>query len=199
VRPEDVALAAASLARAFYEDPVLAYMFPDARKRERKLRRFFAFQIRRTYLSRGLAYMSEDASSVALWLPPHAVRPGIGDVTAQLRMLSMLRGRAGKAVQLVRLIESRHPRTPHYYLGGLGTDPARQRNGLAAAVLLPVLEICDSEGVPAYLESSKEENISFYRRQGFQLTGEVGPPDAAVRLWFMWREPQSQPSQPGDG
>jgi len=35
--------------------------------------------------------------------------------------------------------------------------------------MIPILEHCDSEGMPAYLESSKESNIAFYRRHGFKV------------------------------
>ena len=39
--------------------------------------------------------------------------------------------------------------------------------------MAPVLETCDREGIAAYLESSKESNIGFYRHRGFEVTGEV--------------------------
>ena len=89
----------------------------------------------------------------------------------------------------MQLVEARHPSLPHYYLGGLGTDPQWQGRGLGSAVLGPVLEICDRDGVPAYLESSKETNIGFYVRHGFEVTDEVSVPDGSVRLWLMWRKP----------
>ena len=108
-------------------------------------------------------------------------------------MLLILGRRAGAALRLVQLVESRHPRTAHYYLGGLGTDPPWQGKGLGSAVLRPVLESCDREGMPAYLESSKESNIPFYRRHGFEVTDEVSVPDGPVRLWLMWREPLGPP------
>jgi predicted GNAT family N-acyltransferase len=51
-----------------------------------------------------------------------------------------------------------------------------------------VLELCDSERLPAYLESSKERNVDFYARHGFRVTSELrlpkGPP-----MWPMWRSP----------
>ena len=55
--------------------------------------------------------------------------------------------------------------------------------------MAPVLERCDTDGVGAYLESSKESNIAFYSRHGFQVTEEIkllaGPP-----MWKMWRDPR---------
>ncbi len=42
--------------------------------------------------------------------------------------------------------------------------------------------MCDRDGVPAYLESSKERNVDFYSRFGFRVKQEVripGGPDVA--------------------
>ena len=198
VRPADVPAAAASLVRAFHDDPMLAYMFPDERTRERALLRFFKVQLRQTYLKRGLAYTTEDCRSTALWMPPRSGPPPTRDVIAQLPMLLLLGRRAGAALRLVQLVESRHPKAPHYYLGGLGTDPQWQGRGLGSAVLGPVLDICDREGLPAYLESSKESNVAFYRRHGFEVVDEVSAPDGSVRLWLMWREPLRARSERDD-
>ena len=189
MRREDVPAVAESLVRAFYDDPVLSYLFPDERTRARAMRRFFAFQLRRTYLRRGMVYTTEECRSAALWMPPREGAPPARDVLSQLPVLFILGRRAGAALRLVQLLEARHPRVPHYYLGGLGTDPSWQGHGLGSAVLGPVLAVCDLEGLPAYLESSKESNIAFYRRHGFEVTGEVSIPDSSVRLWLMWREP----------
>jgi ribosomal protein S18 acetylase RimI-like enzyme len=87
-------------------------------------------------------------------------------------------------------MERKHPKTPqHWYLAVLGTAPDAQGRGLGSAVLGPVLEQCDRDGVGAYLESSKERNIDFYARHGFRVLEELrllrGP-----KMWKMWREPR---------
>ena len=46
-----------------------------------------------------------------------------------------------------------HPPEPHYYLEFLGTRRGQQSRGGGTAVLQPMLDRCDAEGVPAYLES----------------------------------------------
>jgi ribosomal protein S18 acetylase RimI-like enzyme len=83
-----------------------------------------------------------------------------------------------------------HPEDPpHWYLAILGTDPSAQGRGLGSAMMGPILEGCDREGLGAYLESSKERNVDFYARHGFRVTGERRLP-RGPRLWPMWRDPR---------
>ena len=86
-------------------------------------------------------------------------------------------------------MEKLHPSEPHYYLEVVGTDPARQGQGHGAALLNEVLEKADAEGVGAYLESSKDSNVPYYRRFGFDVVGEIHHPDGPT-MWRMWRDPR---------
>jgi predicted N-acetyltransferase YhbS len=95
-----------------------------------------------------------------------------------------------RAMKFMQAVERKHPKAPHYYLATLGTEPDFQRKGVGSAVMQPVLDRCDADGVPAYLESSKEVNVPYYRRHGFEVTDELKLPDGPT-LWLMWREPQS--------
>ena len=49
---------------------------------------------------------------------------------------------------------------------------------------------CDADYAPAYLESSNPENIGYYERFGFRVTGEIQLPDGGPSLWPMWRDPR---------
>jgi GNAT superfamily N-acetyltransferase len=88
-------------------------------------------------------------------------------------------------------VERQHPRSAHWYLAVLGTDPVHQGKGIGSALLAPVLERCDHEGIGAYLESSKNSNIPFYRRHGFEVTGEI-PLPGGPSVWPMWRDPRPE-------
>jgi len=77
-------------------------------------------------------------------------------------------------------LESFHPEEPHWYLAVLGTDAHFQGQGLGAALLKHTLQICDSAGQTAYLESSNPQNISIYERHGFAIMDEIRIDDCPV-------------------
>ena len=53
----------------------------------------------------------------------------------------------------------------------------------------PVLERCDAEGTPAYLETDTERNVQLYERHGFEVTEEFDLPGGGPPVWLMWRPP----------
>ena len=56
----------------------------------------------------------------------------------------------------------------------------------------PPMPRCDAEGLPAYLESSKERNVPYYERFGFRVTRELAMPGRGCPpVWLMWRDPNS--------
>jgi ribosomal protein S18 acetylase RimI-like enzyme len=201
LRSEDVPKAVESLSRAFEDDPLSIYLFPEARTRLRRLRRFFTLQLKRTYLPRGEVYTVEACRACALWLPPRPAgstlqemfrRQPLTALVAQLQLITIVGARLSAAASLMRLIEAEQPRVPHWYLGPLGTDPQFRKRGLGSAVLAPVLERCDRDGVGAYLESSKEDNLDFFRRHAFEVRNKITVPEGDLPLWLMWREPQTR-------
>jgi len=190
---EDLSGVVASLTRAFEDDPLSKYLFPNDKSRARGLARFFRAQIRHTYLYRGEPYTTGKNEAAALWMPPERKPPRLREVVAQVSVAPTMGRRIGAAFSLIQSMEARHPKAPHYYLGTIGTDPSFQGRGFGTALLAPVLRRCDEEGIPAYLESSKERNVPFYRRHGFEVTGELTTPGGEVKLWLMWRDPVPPP------
>ncbi len=52
----------------------------------------------------------------------------------------------------------------------------------------PVLNRCDHDGTPAYLEATSPRNRQLYQRLGFHVTSEIPLPDGPT-MWRMWRDP----------
>ena len=94
-----------------------------------------------------------------------------------------------RALRWEELISKHHPREPHWYLQTLSVEPASQRRGIGTALIEPGLERADADGVGAYLETQRRDNIPYYERFGFELTDEISLHDSPP-LWLMWREPR---------
>jgi GNAT superfamily N-acetyltransferase len=178
------------LVRAFDDDPVSTYFFAGDRRRRRGLHSFFTAQLRRQYLPLGEVYTTDDLGGVAVWGPPDRRRRPVRELAELLPTAPFLVGRnTVGALRLLMEVDALHPKEPHWYLATLGTDPARQGQGVGSALLASRLARIDEEGTPAYLESSKERNVPFYARFGFEVIDELRSPGAPP-MWRMWREPR---------
>jgi ribosomal protein S18 acetylase RimI-like enzyme len=190
-RADDVEAMAAQLARTFFDDPVTSHIFRNPARREAGLRAYFRTQMRDDYLPFGGCYTTDGYAGSAIWAP--AGKPlltGLGGILAMLPVLPYVAANLGTTLRLLNLVETKHPREPHWYLASLGTAVERQGMGVGSALMRPVLEHCDAEGIPCYLESSKERNVPFYRRHGFEVVEEVPLPGDGPPVWTMWREPR---------
>ena len=185
----DLPRLSAALARAFDDDPVVCHLLPPGlRARSRRVTTFMRIPPQAA-VPLGTVYTTPDLVAAAIWRPPDRWKLTAGE---QLRVapasIAALRGRARLALGFNQALEKHHPIEPHWYLQMLGTEPTSQSKGIGAALMAPVLERCDAEGVPAYLESSKARNVPYYERFGFEVTDELVMPDGGPTLWPMWRE-----------
>ncbi|HWE65254.1 MAG TPA: GNAT family N-acetyltransferase [Acidimicrobiales bacterium] len=187
----DVEPMAAQLCRAFADDPVMAHIFRHEARRPAAMRAYFTTQMRKDFLAFGGCLTTDDHMGSAVWAP--AGKPmltGLAGLTTMLAVLPYVASHLATTVKMLSLVESMHPHEPHWYLATLGTDPARQGQGVGSALMRPVLEHCDRNGIGAYLESSKERNVPFYARHGFAVVKEVPLPGGGPTIWTMWREPR---------
>ena len=187
----DIPRLADALARAFFDDPVMEFILPRERGRRRRLLALFELELRRVHLPNDECYTTAELAGGALWAPPNRWRmPPLAILRSLPRIVPLLGTRLPAALRVINVVERAHPRGPHWYLAVLGTEPAQQGKGVGSAMLAPILERCDREGEPAYLESSKESNIPFYVRHGFEVTGALELPGGGPTIWPMWREPR---------
>lgn len=88
-----------------------------------------------------------------------------------------------------------HPAEPHWYLSVVGVDPREQGRGLGSALLARWLHGVDAEALASYLETDREELLSFYRTAGFGVVRELRVLD--VPVWCLWR-PAVEPAAHAD-
>ena len=190
-RADEIAAVVRTLTDSFHDDPVQRFLFPGDAVYARRGRTTFDLVTRRV-AEIGVVHVSEGIEGVALWLPPGAdFVDGWRGALFGARNLIVLGRAVRRGLALFAQLSKHHPRAPHWYLPVLGTATAQQGRGFGSALLAPTLARCDADDVPAYLESSKERNLPFYRRHGFEVVGTIeienGP-----KLWPMLRTPRSR-------
>jgi ribosomal protein S18 acetylase RimI-like enzyme len=187
----DVPRLAEVLGRAFADDPLNRHLVPDDARRAKVLPGSFAGQLRHVFLPRGTVLTTPDRAGAALWLGPGAQRLSLGQ---QLRLMpGMIRlvglWRMAAAMRSLAELDRRVPAEPHWHLSVLGVARERRGRGIGSALLAPVLERCDRELVPAYLETANRANLPLYERHGFSVREQVELRDG-LRLWTMLRLPR---------
>jgi GNAT superfamily N-acetyltransferase len=175
----------ATLSAAFEVDPLWNWAFPTRGLAD----------LWRLLISSALRYpwvwVAGDYAAASVWIPPAGIELTEAEEASLGPMLDGLAGsRAAEILTLFERLDDAHPdRPPHYYLSLLGTHPDHRGKGLGMALLAENLATIDSEGMPAYLESSNPENDPRYERLGFVRVGEFQRPDGQLTCSTMWREP----------
>jgi ribosomal protein S18 acetylase RimI-like enzyme len=179
----DVPAVSGVLAASFFDDPVLTWCYPDGARRREILPQFFELVVSAN-LGHGQIYTTDGVVAGAVWLPPNAdddeqLVVALGEVSGEY---------VGRLFHAFELMAEQHPHEPHHYLFLLGTSPEWQGRGVGSAVMRPVLDMCDRDVTPAYLEATSERNRALYARHGFEVMGEIRLPDGPS-MWPMWRGP----------
>lgn len=179
---------AAITAEAFSDDPVLTWMLGTQRAKLSVFRTL----AREVYLPRGMCQLIP-GKGATMWGPADTdTSPG----TLQLMMFAVgqilygSKGAMQRGMMAAEAMQAYHPKDRHWYLFTIGTTRQARGTGLGKALLHPVLEACDRDRMPVYLENSNPLNSGFYRAHGFERMAEpfeLGPGSPLMEP--MWREP----------
>lgn len=193
MQDEQLGAAAAALARAFDDDPLMVFIEPDGPRRSSTLPIFMGVALRfgRPF---GETYVTDIADGAAIWVPPGEeitegglAEAGIADAASALGEEAF--GRFGLVLGTLEEIRKEKAPGPLWYLAILGVDPPRQGRGIGGELMAPVLDRADADGRDCYLDTMKERNVAFYKKHGFDVIVEDtfahGP-----RFWSMLRRPR---------
>lgn len=182
------------LGRAFHDDPVMTWILPDGAARSRGLPRMFATMTSHHFLRGGgveTARAGGRIGAAALWDPPGRWKQTrLEEFLMMPALVRAFGNRVARGQQVAELMKEHHPEEPHWYLAIIGSDPTVRGTGFGQALMRSRLDRCDADYAPAYLESSNPDNIPYYERFGFEVTGELRVPDGGPSLWPMWRQPR---------
>ncbi|MFI8340413.1 GNAT family N-acetyltransferase [Streptomyces sp. NPDC085639] len=180
------------LDESFRTDPVSSWVFPDPDHRAAVHGKFLGVFVD-VALEEGRIDYAVDGSAAALWLRIPAADPQAEPVEDEVpaRMRAVADPDNERCELVGRLTGAVHPTAEeHEYLLMIAVAPGRQGEGLGTELMRPVLERCDREGVPAYLEASSERSKELYERLGWEFTGEAVRLPEGPLMWPMWRKPR---------
>jgi ribosomal protein S18 acetylase RimI-like enzyme len=178
-----------TLAAAFHDDPFMAWWVPDEPRRREILPACFEIVVDANQPHDEVYTTDPLPAAAAVWIPPGA-QPTADEAAEMVSWYAEVAAEtAERLFHALERMEEHHPTEPHAYLFLLGTRPAWQSQGLGSALLREVLDRCDTDGTPAYLEATSPGNQRLYQRHGFEVVGEIALPDGPS-LWPMWREPR---------
>lgn len=181
------------LSRAFFDDPLMTYILPDEESRAAKLDWFMRAGANYGRLYGEVHTTPESLDGAACWLPP-----GEGEMSP-LRMMraglllapfKLGLSAFGRFMSVMNHMEELHKRDmpeDHWYLMLLGVDATKQGQGIGGSIVAPILGRADAGGLPCYLETMKEINVSFYTKHGFEVVVEDDFPNDGPHYWTMKR------------
>ncbi|MFD4951575.1 MULTISPECIES: N-acetyltransferase [unclassified Streptomyces] len=184
------------LDEAFQDDPVSGWVFPEREYRRTTHHRLMA-AFTDIVLAEGRIDVTEDGTACALWLSMPAADGdgpdgggGSEDADDAVRLRESVDPANPRVEEIARLMADSHPADrAHEYLWMIGVAPAHQGEGLGSTLVQHVLDRCDREGLPAYLEASSERSTKLYERLGFTFADHTLDLPDGPRMWPMWREP----------
>ena len=183
--PDQAELIGHIIGTSFSDDPVNMWVFGG----NEGLIPFYTREAH-AYLRHGFCHVNDIGQAGTLWLPPEFSKD-----LPLLRRLGILKtilkyygpGALNRGLAIETLMKDKAPKFPHYYLFAIGTLPEAQGTGQGTAIINYALERIDAEGMPAYLENSKPDNIAFYNRFGFEILEEIRVTPDAPPLFAMLR------------
>jgi ribosomal protein S18 acetylase RimI-like enzyme len=186
--------AAYVLSRAFKNDPLFVFFFPDESTRVELTFYTFRFIAAHAQKKGFVCAVSPGFEGASIWLPFTALKRGLVD-QVRFGALKML-FRQGKEAIGRQIMASEHMRAihaeslgePHMYLSTIGIDEKYRGKGFASELMRPGLEKADRESLPCYLDTHNEKNIGLYARYGFEIAAESVIPGSDVRHWAMIRK-----------
>ena len=178
------------LARAYAQDPLLAWVFPDEQDRPEATAAWLGVTVER-YLAAGeveLEREDDDLAGVALWRRPSTVLDGGSDrlPTAGGLLRALVGATRAAEVAAGFAAAPRLPAdVPSAYLHFLAVAPGAQGRGLGGQLLDRVLERSRADGVPLRLDTTNPANLVFYESHGLSVRSEVRLGATGPVMWRL--------------
>lgn len=182
------------ISEAFFNDPLMLYLFPKAKERKRKLKSMMELLLR-IGIKYGIVHTtSAKLEGIAIWFPSNKskITTWMGLLNGGFSYFFKLGSKAVKKQnRLYNYILTKHMNlmpSYHWYLSIIGINPIYQGKGFSSVLFNSMFNQIDKQNLPFFLDTNNEENLPIYNRFGFRLLEEYQIPDTNVVNWAMIRD-----------
>ena len=195
VKEDEIERAAAVLADAFHDDPLYQGLFGNGEVALRKFRLTSLMMTRYCFRYGAVYASSKDLEGVMLisWSPNTTMT--VGRMIRSGAFIAILRvglGSLGRIITALSPLDGYRDRLmsgrSFVYLNMIGVAREHQGKGHGGKLLRALLSGADELGLPLYLETETEKNVSIYERFEFGTLKKVTLPVIDQPMWLMVRE-----------
>jgi ribosomal protein S18 acetylase RimI-like enzyme len=178
------------LADAYSTNPINVALFGGSNEKVRDLNRAM-FEVTLRYALPGEKLVARRENQI-LGFAQYVRSPGCRPTHDQLALVvSLLSQAIGGALTRVgewlRAWRTHDPEEAHWHLGTVAVRPDTQGQGIGSLLIRSYCACLVESHELGYLETDRPENLSFYRKAGFSVAGELEV--LGVPTWFMRRLP----------
>ena len=185
------------VARAFQDDLIDSYFFPNPEERKKKLPPFYEYRLGHAVRYGTVYATSPNLEGIAAWLPCDLREIPMWKMmlTGGFKLFRKMGNKVTSKMMAVRdYVESmttKNAGDKYLHLEMLAVEPKFQGMGHAKKLLEPMFKRLDSEKLPCFLETSTEKNVPFYQNFGFEVVEESTIPGTDVPFWDLLRKPST--------
>ncbi len=182
---------------AFQEDPVTIFSYPDEIERRQKLHYGF-YMIYKYGMNHGLTYAtSKNLEGITIWLPPNKTYPSVWSMMRYgmfhvMRKVGLKINTMKRTMAIFNYEDEKHKELvpyDHWYFQNIAVKPEEQGKGYGGLLISTMIKNVEGDGLPIYVETNTEKNVSIYQKYGFDILEHVIIPKTNVPLWCMLRKP----------
>ncbi len=194
IQKDSIKAASKTYEQAFRDDPLFTQLLPEEEVRREKILLIFELFLRYATHFGEVYATSRALEGVIMWIPSeHAVMTP--EKMAHSGCLGVTQ-KIGEAffetwAELFEHLENKHREVApfkHYYLAGMAVQPESQGQGYCGALMRPMIQRFDEQGIPCYLETQNEKNVGLYEHFGFEVREVFVVPKVEANCWAMLRK-----------
>ena len=195
--PDHVKEACKVAGNAFQDDPIMIFIYPDEKERKQKSQYGF-YMLYKYGIKHGLTYAtSNNLEGITVCLPYSKVYPSTWTMMRYggfytMRKVGLKIKAMKRTMAIFKYEEERHKHLVpynHWYFQNIAVKPEEQGKGYGGLLISTIIKKIESEGLPIYVETNTEKNVSIYQKYGFEILEHTIIPKTDVPLWCMLRKP----------